>query len=77
MTKLDKKLTDILKKVFKKKKINKKLDLLKMGDFKEWDSLGNFNLILEVERYFDIKFNAQDFSEISSIKDIKNLLKKY
>ncbi len=75
MSEVNKKIEKILKKVFKKSKIPKKIDNLKLGDLKEWDSLGNFNLILEIENEFSKKFNANDFSKINSIKTIKELLK--
>lgn len=75
MSDVNKKIEKILKKVFRKSKIPKKIDNLKLGDLKEWDSLGNFNLILEIENAFSKKFNANDFSKIDSIKAIKQLLK--
>ena len=74
MKEIDKNLKKILNKVFKKSKIPKNIAKLKLGDIKEWDSLGNFNFILEVENNFKIKFNANDFSKISSIESIKKLL---
>ena len=75
MNGIDKDLHKILKKVFKKSKIPRNIKKLKLGDMKEWDSLGNFNLILEVENYFKVKFNANNFSKISSIETIKKYLK--
>jgi acyl carrier protein len=77
MKKLNNQLTEILKKVFNKKKINKDINNLKMGDLKEWDSIANFNLILEVEKKFRIKFSTHEFSKINSIKDLKILIKKF
>jgi hypothetical protein len=41
MKKLKKELKITLNKIFKKKKINK-IDNLKIGSFKEWDSLTHF-----------------------------------
>jgi acyl carrier protein len=76
MKEIDKNLQKILRKVFKNSKIPKNITKLKLGDIKEWDSLGNFNLILEVENNFKIKFDTSDFSNISSIESIKKLLKK-
>lgn len=77
MKKINSQLIEILKKVFKKKDIRKNINDLKMGDLKEWDSIGNFNLILEVEKKFKIRFSAHEFSQIKSIKDLKLLLKKF
>tara|TARA_B100000029_G_C17432519_1_gene908403 strand:+ start:551 stop:790 length:240 start_codon:yes stop_codon:yes gene_type:complete len=77
MKKIDNKdIKKILSKCFSKSKIPKKLDNLKYGDLKEWDSIGNFNLLLEFEEFYNIKFSLEEMSNFKSIKDIKNYLKK-
>ena len=68
-------LRNIFCETFPDAKIPKNIEKLQVGDFDEWDSLGNFNLILEVEKYFKVKFNANNFSKISSIESIKKYLK--
>ncbi len=76
MKKIKKELKITLNKIFKKKKINK-IDNLKIGSFKEWDSLTHFNLILQIEKDFHTKFNTSEFSTLTSIKEIiKRLSKK-
>ena len=50
----------ILEETFSKSKIPKNITKLKMGDLKEWDSLGNFNLLLAVEDEFNIKFTIKE-----------------
>jgi len=72
----EKKIILALKKTFTKSKIPKNISKLKLGDLKEWDSLGNFHLILEIEKVFNCRFETKVFSEIKSIKDIKENLKK-
>ncbi len=64
-----------LKKIFKKKKIVK-INNLKLGSFKEWDSLNHFNFLLQVEKDFKIKFSTRDFSTIKSLKQIIEVLNK-
>jgi acyl carrier protein len=71
---IDKKILEALKKTFPKSKIPKKIDNLKIGDLKDWDSLGNFNLILEIEKIFDQRFSTKIFNQIKSIKDLKKFL---
>ena len=45
-----------LLKIFKKE-LNIKVNLnSKMYDFEKWDSMGNFNILLAVEKLFKIKF---------------------
>ena len=68
------KLKKVLKKTFAKSTIPKNIDNLKLGDFKEWDSLGNFNLLLEIEKEFNYRFDTTKFSEMKSVKDIKKNL---
>jgi acyl carrier protein len=72
----EKKIILALKNTFTKSKIPKNISKLKLGDIKEWDSLGNFHLILEIEKVFNCRFETKVFSEIKSIKDIKENLKK-
>tara|TARA_Y100000389_G_scaffold205040_1_gene262338 strand:+ start:3220 stop:3450 length:231 start_codon:yes stop_codon:yes gene_type:complete len=76
MTIDNKKIINIMKKIFKINKIDN-LDVLKIGSLKNWDSLGNFNLLLEIEKEFKIKFSNSDFTTIKSIKELKKILKKY
>tara|TARA_B100001059_G_scaffold123784_1_gene123756 strand:+ start:448 stop:678 length:231 start_codon:yes stop_codon:yes gene_type:complete len=66
----------ILKETFSKSKIPNDISKLKMGDIKEWDSLGNFNLLLAIESEFKIRFSMKEISEIKSIKSLEQNLKK-
>ena len=45
-----------------------------MGDIDEWDSIGNFNLILAIEQKYGIRFNMEDLDNLKSVKEIKRLL---
>jgi acyl carrier protein len=74
MNNIDNKILKILKINFPKVKINKNINKLKLGDLKGWDSLKNFNLLLEIEKEFNCKFNSKIFSTLKSIKDIKEFL---
>lgn len=70
------KIAEVLLKVFKKRFNKKNLLKLKIGDFKEWDLLGNFNLLLEIEKVFKLRFKPKDLSKITSINQIINYIKK-
>ena len=48
----------------------------KMDDFAEWDSIGNFNLLLAIESEFNIRFTSEEIIEINSIEQILNYLDK-
>jgi acyl carrier protein len=65
-----------LKKVFKKElKINVNDDS-KIYDFKNWDSVGNFNLLLSIEKKFQINFNPQEFNKLNSFSEILKIVTK-
>ena len=67
-------LRDILKKIFKNSTIPEEIKDLKMGDFEEWDSLGNFNLILAIETEFQIQFDMDDLEKLTSISEIQKAI---
>ena len=64
------KIKKVFKKVFPNSKIKKNIYNLKFGDIKKWDSLGNLNLLLEIEKEFNTRFDTKTFSKIKSVKDI-------
>jgi|TARA_B100001964_G_scaffold182423_1_gene201857 acyl carrier protein len=76
MKKIDDRIISALKKTFTKPKIPKKIDNLKIGELKGWDSLGHVNLLLEIEKTFKLKFDSQIFLNLDSIKKIKKELIK-
>ena len=47
---------------------------LKINDLDEWDSLGNFNLLLLAEEWFEVKFSMDDMSEIKSVSQLINTI---
>ena len=65
-----KKIEKVFKKVFPNSKIKKNITTLKIGSIQKWVSLGNLNLLLEIEKEFNIKFDTNTFSKIKSVKDI-------
>ena len=69
-------LRQILIDTFTKSNIPENIDDLKMGVFEEWDSIGNFNLILAIEQKYKIQFDMENLDKIKSIKDIKKFLEK-
>jgi len=48
----------------------------KLYDFKEWDSLANFNILLACEKKFKIKFSSKEFTNLTSFKEISKVVKK-
>jgi|TARA_B110000971_G_C19937180_1_gene466933 acyl carrier protein len=69
---LDKK----LKKIFLEELKIKVKNSSKIYDFKSWDSLGNFNILLRCEREFQIKFTSKEFTNLNSYKEIEKVVQK-
>jgi acyl carrier protein len=65
-----------LKKVFKKELKIDVNDDSKIYDNEKWDSIGNFNLLLSVEKKFKIKLNPQEFNKLNSFKEILKIVRK-
>ena len=66
---------NILYEVFPVKKFPKKIEELKYEDFNEWDSLGNFNLLLAVEEFYNVRFTIEEMANIRSVKELLYALK--
>ena len=73
---MEKKVLSCLKRVFKNSKIPKDMNKIKMGNIKQWDSLGHINLLLEIEKRFKIKFSIKEISELKNMKKIVTTLNK-
>jgi acyl carrier protein len=66
---------NILFEVFCVKKFPKKIEELKYEDFKEWDSLGNFNLLLAIEEFYSVRFTMDEITNIRSVEELLYSLK--
>jgi len=67
-------LRDILIQTFKNTSIPEEIKDLKMGDFDEWDSLGNFNLLLAVETGYKIQFDFNELENLTSVASIQKAI---
>ena len=65
-----------LKKVFKKELNINVNDDSKIYDDEKWDSIGNFNLLLSIEKKFQINFNPQEFNKLNSFNEILKIVAK-
>lgn len=66
----------IFMETFVDSKVPSDIENLKLGEIDEWDSLGNFNLLLAIEEYYKVKFDMDQMSSIKSVKDIIYNLEK-
>ena len=63
-------LREILIDTFNNSSIPEDITDLKMGDLDEWDSLGNFNLIMAVEQMYQIQFDIDSIENMTSVSGI-------
>ena len=69
-------LKNLLEKVLKVNLNLKNWQELSFGDVDEWDSLGNFALLLAIESEFSVEFSTEELMEIKSVKQILDFLNK-
>ena len=69
-------LRNILIDVFQDSEIPNDITNLKMNDFEEWDSLGNFTLLLAIEDQYNIKFDLAEMPNLNSVASILFALEK-
>jgi|TARA_B100001964_G_scaffold86089_1_gene97096 acyl carrier protein len=70
------KIVNILKKLFPKINIKNKKKNYFVGDFEDWDSLGNLNFLMSLEKKFKIRFTLNEMSELKSLWQIEKVIKK-
>jgi acyl carrier protein len=67
---------NILTEVFQDSEIPNDITNLKINDLKEWDSLGNFTLLLSIEDQYNIKFDLAEMANLNSVASILFALEK-
>ena len=45
-----------------------------IGDFPQWDSVGQLTILSNVEETFEINFEPEEMMEIEDVKDIINMV---
>ena len=68
-------LKELLSEVFANSEIPETISNVEINDITEWDSMGNFNLLLAVEERFNIRFGLEEMSEIRSVPSLVEALK--
>ena len=61
---------DVLVTTFSSSQVPDDISELKMNDIDEWDSLGNFTLLLAVEEKFNVKFDLIEMPDLNSVSSI-------
>lgn len=66
----------ILRETFPSANLDESFMSLRMDDIDEWDSLGNFNLLLAFEEFYGVRFSMDEMSELKSISMIVDSLEQ-
>ena len=70
---------EVLNRIFRDKlgdqSININLDT-KADDILEWNSLNHLILILEIEKFFQIKFNPIELANMQNVREMTEVIKK-
>lgn len=45
-------------------------------DIEDWDSLEQINLLVAIEKFFNIKFDVSEISNLLVVRDMVNLIKR-
>lgn len=69
-------LTTDLKKIFKKELNVSVKENGKIYDSIQWDSLGNFRILLACEKKFGIKFGSNEYTTVQSFKGLLKAITK-
>lgn len=69
------KLREVIAIAFPNSLIPENIMELEYGAIEEWDSLGNFALLMLVEQKFGLEFSMRELSELKSIEQILNRIK--
>ncbi len=70
---LKNRVVDVFVKTFKISAENYRSDL-QPGQLKEWDSLGNEILLMNLEKEFDIEFSEDEILEVNTSGDLEALI---
>ena len=57
--------------------INKIDEDTAIGDFPNWDSMGQLVIITSLEKEFDIKFDPEDIMELEDVGDMIALIEEH
>lgn len=68
---MEEKVLDILKELFELENVDKSCS---QTTCEKWDSMGQLNLVVELEDAFNISLEPEDISKMKSYEDIINVL---
>ena len=69
---MEEKVLEILKDLFELETVDKTCS---QQTCEKWDSMGQLNLVVELENEFDVTLEPEEIGEMKSFPDIINLLK--
>jgi acyl carrier protein len=74
MEEIKSRVLEVIRRVFNLHDLTLDEELLKEGNIEGWDSLGHLNLLMELEREFNVKFSLDDIERSRTFDDITALI---
>jgi acyl carrier protein len=71
---MTKSLPELLRETFPNAEFDATNAQLGIESFPEWDSLGHFNFMLQIEAHFGVQFTVEEMSELKALPQIKAAL---
>lgn len=68
---MEKKVLEILQRVFNLDSVNETCSQETCG---KWDSMGQLNLVVELESEFDVELEPEEIGEMKSFRDVVRIL---
>lgn len=73
---IDEEMLEIFRKVFEDPNLVI-ADDMSAADIEKWDSLAHIHLIVEIEKFFRVKFKNAEIARLQCIGDLKRLVVKH
>ena len=70
---MEERILELLKQVFKEESIDKTCS---QENCKQWDSMNQLNLVIEIEDTFGITMEPEEIAEMKNFDDIVNIVKR-
>lgn len=70
---MEEKILEILKNVFELETVDRSCS---QATCEKWDSMGQLNLVVELETEFDVSLEPEEIGEMKSFEDIVKLIKQ-
>jgi len=76
MKEIKNRIYEVIKRTFNLPNLPFNEEVLREGMVEGWDSLGHLNLLMELEKEFQIKFSVEDIEKSRSLRELARLVRE-